>query len=81
MLFEWDENKNLEIQDRHGFSFEEVIKAVEEDFVIIDAPNKSRSQKALLIFLSDYPVIVPFEIRNDVYRLITAWPDRRYKDE
>ncbi len=79
MLFEWDEKKNLEIQDRHDLSFEEVVKAMEDDFVIIDTPNEDRTQKAILVFINNYPIIVPFEIRKSKYRLITAWPDRRYK--
>lgn len=81
MLFEWDNNKNKEIEKRHGFTFEDVVLAIESDFVIINVPNSDRNQKGFLIFISEYPVIAPFEVRRDKYRLITAWPDRRYKDE
>ena len=78
-MFEWDKKKSLELKKRHGFSFEEIIEALEEDFVIMEAPNKSRIQKVFLTFVNEYPVIVPFEKRGTTYRLITAWPDRRYK--
>lgn len=78
-MFEWDKKKSLELKKKHGFSFEEVVKAIEEDFVIIDSPNRARSQKAFLTFVAGYPVIVPFERRGELFRLITAWPDRRYK--
>lgn len=80
-MFEWDKNKSLEILRRHGFDFVQIENAILEDSVIIDVPNKSRKQKGFLVFLNDYPIIVPFEIRNQKYRLITAWPDRRFKNE
>ncbi len=81
MLFEWDENKNKEIKRKHGISFESIVEAINLDFVVIDTPNKKRAQKAILVLINDYPIIVPFEIRGEKYRLITAWPDRRYKNE
>lgn len=80
-MFEWDEKKNSEIKKRHGISFEEIVAALEDDNVIIDSPNEKRNQKAFLTFIDDYPIITPFEIRGNNYRLITAWPDRRYKNE
>tara|TARA_R110000868_G_scaffold258137_12_gene515452 strand:- start:3273 stop:3509 length:237 start_codon:yes stop_codon:yes gene_type:complete len=78
-MFEWDQRKSIELKKRHGFSFENVVLALEKEFLIIDSPNKARSQKAFLTFVGDYPVVVPFEFRKGKYRLITAWPDRRYK--
>ncbi|OUR96565.1 hypothetical protein A9Q84_09455 [Halobacteriovorax marinus] len=80
-MFEWDNKKNEEIKKRHGISFEELEVCIKIDSVIIETPNENRNQNAFLTFLNDYPIIVPFEIRGDNYRLITAWPDRRYKDE
>lgn len=79
MLFEWDENKNIEIEKRHKFSFEDIVLQIENDFVVINVPNANRNQKCFLVFKDNYPIIVPFEIRGEKYRLITAWPDRRYK--
>lgn len=79
-MFEWDERKSREIENRHGIGFPEIVKAITCDAVIIPVPNKDRDQKAFLTFVRDYPFVVPFEIRGTKYRLITAWPDRRYKD-
>lgn len=80
-MFEWDKRKNEELKVRHGISFEELELSIITDSVIIDSPSSSRDQKAFLTFLNEYPIIVPFEMRGNKYRLITAWPDRRYKDE
>jgi uncharacterized DUF497 family protein len=79
MEFEWDERKCDEIKRRHGFSFEEVISSIKNESIIIKTPNEDRDQKAFLTIVDNYPVVVPFEMRSGVYRLITAWPDRRFK--
>ena len=80
-MFEWDEKKNKEIQERHGISFELLRDLIINDSVIIEVPNKERNQNAFLVLFNNYPFVVPFEERGEKYRLITAWPDRRYKNE
>ena len=79
MLFEWSEKKNEEVQKKRGVSFEFLSVLIIQDSVVIPAPNESRKQSAFLVVVDDYPFVVPFEVRKDKYRLITAWPDRRYK--
>lgn len=78
-MFEWDRKKSTELKKRHGFTFEDIVLALEKELLIIEAPNKTRSQIAFLTFLSGYPIVVPFERRDGKFRLITAWPDRRFK--
>lgn len=50
MIFEWDENKNLINQRKHGVSFEEV-KTVFEDTcaILFDDPDHSEYEERFLI--------------------------------
>lgn len=69
------------IETRFNISFLSVIREIKKgDFLVINSPsNKYLGQKCFLVLIEDYPIIVPFEIRNQVLQLITLFPDRRYK--
>ena len=50
MNFEWDENKNLINQRKHGVSFEEVKSVFEDSYAILfDDPDHSEYEERFLI--------------------------------
>lgn len=50
MNFEWDENKNLINQRKHGVSFEEVKSVFEDPYAILfDDPDHSEYEERFLI--------------------------------
>ena len=50
MNFEWDENKNLINQRKHGVSFEEVKSVFEDAYAILfDDPDHSEYEERFLI--------------------------------
>ena len=50
MNFEWDENKNLINQRKHGVSFEEVKSVFEDTYAILfDDPDHSEYEERFLI--------------------------------
>lgn len=62
-------------------NFEEIIDEIsEENFIVIE--NRSRNhpkQMCFLVLIKDYPVVVPFNKTKKTIRLITYFPDRRFK--
>lgn len=91
MKFEWDLEKALANQKKHGVSFEQAITAFDDPYGLI-APDPEHTTLAevreWLIGASDIGVvIVIFTIRQpgDVYRIISAWKvsrkeRRRYEE-
>ena len=50
MTFEWDENKNLTNQRKHGISFEEAKTVFEDTYAILfDDPDHSEYEERFLI--------------------------------
>ena len=81
MDFEWDNEKDLEIQDSHGISFQEIRTLIERRKLIGIVENHSPGyphQKVLLVRRGKAVFMVPFEIRNGKKRLITAFYSEYY---
>ena len=84
IVFCAEKNETLKSKaDRLSVSFDDCITEITNgDFLVIDSPGKDQAgQKSFLLEISNYPIIVPFNIRGNVIQLVTLFPDRRYKDE
>jgi uncharacterized DUF497 family protein len=76
MDFEWDDDKDLEVQEKHGISFQEIRSLIERRQLLGIIENRSAvypGQKVLLVRKGKAVFMVPFEIRNGKKRLITAF--------
>ena len=81
MNYEWDPNKNKEIQEKHGVSFEEIVNLIGRGFLIktkINPSKKHKGQKIFLVQKGRAIFVVPFENRNNKQRLITAFYSQKY---
>ena len=82
MQFGWDPNKNKVLTKNKRPSFEEVIQAMRGGFLIEDVINPSSrypNQFAFVVKINNYLHLVPYEIRGDIYWLITVIPCRKLK--
>ncbi len=81
MRFAWDEKKNAELRSEGRPSFDEAVEAIAEIGVLYEGPNPIHAgQRIFVLSLRNYPHIVPFEVRGDVFWLITVFPSRKYKN-
>ncbi len=81
--FEWNEEKNEWLKEKRGISFDEVVDAVENNYVldVFQHENQKRhpGQYVLLITIKDYVYEVPFVIQKDEsWFLKTMYPSRKY---
>ncbi len=74
-------NNMLSKKDDRLIMFADCIEKIESGlFLIIENPSKNhKSQNCFLIYINDYPIVVPFNERESTIQLITLFPDRRYK--
>lgn len=79
--FDWDESKNIWLQETSGVSFEEVELAIEQgrllDEIIHHSPEKYSNQKILIVEFGNYAYLVPFVDDGDRYFLKTIYPSRK----
>jgi uncharacterized DUF497 family protein len=76
---EFNEEKNLLLQETRGISFDDVIKAVEEDKILDDLKNKNYpNQRILVIKIKNYIWAVPYVInkKEKTIFLKTVYPSR-----
>ena len=81
MNFEWDPEKDEEIQQKHGISFEEVVNLMGRGFLLKVARNpspKHKGQKIFLVQKDNAVFVVPYEKYQGKYRLITAFYSQHY---
>lgn len=79
--FNWDNNKNIELQKQRGISFEVVIYHIEIGKIvdILEHPNKTKypNQKIFMININDYIYLVPFVENEKEVFLKTIIPSRK----
>jgi uncharacterized DUF497 family protein len=79
--FAWNTEKNAELIDNRGISFERVIYHIERDGLldIIDHPNQSKypNQKMFIVNVSNYAFLVPFVENDSEIFLKTVIPSRK----
>ena len=78
---QWNSEKNLQLQQERGISFEMVAQIIEESgfLEIIPHPNQEKypSQEMLVIQINGYVYLVPYVEADDYYFLKTIFPSRK----
>jgi len=78
--FDWNESKNIVLQNLRKVSFEDVVAAIKNEKLIevVDHPNKEKypNQKIFIVEIYDYIHIVPFVEDEEKYFLKTIYPSR-----
>jgi uncharacterized DUF497 family protein len=84
VTFDWSEEKNRQLKERRGISFEEIVLCIQENRIVtvLEHPNKDRypGQRLYLIEYKKRIYVVPFVEDNDeeVIFLKTIYPSRHY---
>jgi uncharacterized DUF497 family protein len=79
--FRWDQDKNEQLIQERGLSFEQITVAVERGDLlqIVQHPNTAKypRQKIMIVGLDGYAFLVPFVEEADYYFLKTIIPSRK----
>jgi uncharacterized DUF497 family protein len=78
--YDWDNAKNKKLLAERGLSFESIVAVIEQYGVLDDVENPSANfphQRALVVAINSYAVIVPYVLEGDTKFLKTAFPSRR----
>lgn len=81
MHFDWDPEKNEEIQEKHEISFPEIVELISRGGLIKSMRNPSDkypNQKVMLVRRGKAVYLVPYEVRGVSYWLITAFYSERF---
>jgi uncharacterized DUF497 family protein len=84
VTFDWNEDKNRQLKERRGISFEEMVLCIQENRIItvLEHPNKERypGQRLYLIECRQQIYVVPFVVNSEeeVIFLKTVYPSRHY---
>ena len=84
MTYDWNEEKNKQLKEQRGISFEEIVLCIQEDRVatVLEHPNKERypGQRLYLIEYKKQIFVVPFVVdaEEEVIFLKTVYPSRYY---
>jgi uncharacterized DUF497 family protein len=80
MRFNWDHSKNDQLIQRGRPSFENVLEALANGYLILEGENPGYSnQRLFVVRIHGYPHVIPYEIRGGIFWLITVFPARKYK--
>ena len=83
MEFLYDPEKNAKLIKERGVRFEDVIEAIADDRLLLDATHPNREkyphQRLMIVEIAHYTYAVPYLMDGEVYVLKTIYPDRRYK--
>jgi uncharacterized DUF497 family protein len=67
--FNWNKDKNQQLQEQRGITFEEIAQAIEQgnllDVIKHYNSDKYPNQKILIVKIDDYVYLVPF-VENDL---------------
>ncbi|MCX5698354.1 MAG: BrnT family toxin [Candidatus Omnitrophica bacterium] len=80
-LFEWNSEKNTQLKDERGVSFEDIVFYIDRGDVldIIPHPQQSKysGQRMFIINIENYAYLVPFIESEDKIFLKTIIPSRK----
>jgi len=83
MNFRFSEDKNRQLSETRGITFEDVIEAIAENGVIAEFENPNQrnypGQRIMVVEINDYPHCVPFSIDGETIDLKTVYPSRRFR--
>ena len=79
MIFDWSQEKNLQLIRERGVSFEAVVASLEEGHLlaVIPGQGKYRHQKQLLVRVGQYVYVVPCIEDGKRVFLKTVIPSRK----
>ena len=79
--FDWNDDKNILLQQKRGISFEEIIIEIESGNLLdrIKHPNADKYPNQMIFFVKkeDYVFAVPFVEDDNTIFLKTIFQDRR----
>ena len=80
--FDWSEEKNRQLMEQRGISFEFVVSSIEQDSLVdvLEHPNQERypGQLIYVVEIVEYIYLVPLVIRGDGTRFLkTIIPSRK----
>lgn len=78
--FTWSEAKNEKLKAERGLGFEDIVAAVEAGGLLDDVTNPSSNfpdQRALIVAVKGYAIVVPYVAEGDEMFLKTAFPSRQ----
>ena len=77
----WSPEKNLELMQTRGISFEEILSSIEQGglLVTLDHPNRGKypNQRIWVVRLREYAHLVPFVESEEEVFLKTIMPSRK----
>ena len=82
IVFDWSVEKNRQLIEQRGISFESVVSAIEQGGLldVLDHPNQGRypGQQIYVVAVQEYIHLVPFVIQADGARFLkTIIPSRK----
>ena len=82
IVFDWSVEKNRQLIEQRGISFESVVSAIEQGGLldVLDHPNQDRypGQQIYVVAIQEYIHLVPFVIQADGARFLkTIIPSRK----
>lgn len=82
MIFNWNDDKNQQLKQTRGISFEWIVVAIEEGALldVLQHRNQSRypNQLILVVEIEPYAICVPCVVNAEEYFLKTIFPSRKY---
>jgi uncharacterized DUF497 family protein len=84
VTYDWNEEKNRQLKEQRGISFEEIVLCILENRIVtvLEHPNKDRypGQQLYLIEYKQKMYVVPFmfDAEEEVIFLKTVYPSRHY---
>jgi uncharacterized DUF497 family protein len=79
-IYDWDNEKNKRLLAERGLNFESIVAVIEQYGVLDDIENPSVNfpeQRALVVAINKYAVLVPYVLDGNTKFLKTAFPSRR----
>ncbi len=74
------QKKSVELAKRGRPSFEDAANPLANNALLIDDENPVHpNQRIFVVEIDNYPHVIPYEMRGDIYWLITVFPARKYK--
>jgi len=79
--FNWNKEKNLQLKEHRGISFEEIVYYISKGAIIDVIENRNNekynNQFIFIIDIDSYAYIVPFVQNGDEIFLKTIYPSRK----
>ncbi len=83
MKFQFTEEKNRQLAESRGITFDDVIEAIAENGVLAEFENPNQrdysGQRIMVVNIDNYPYCVPFSIDGETIDLKTVYPSRKFR--